>query len=43
MTEKIKLEDKNNVSAIITTFCMFKKVKYKHVKERHEENVKDSN
>lgn len=43
MTQKIKLEDKNNVSAIISVFCMFKKVKYKRVKERHGENVKDSN
>lgn len=41
--QKMTLVDTDTELTVINIFCMFKKVQYKHVKERHGENKNDPN
>ena len=43
VTQKITLVDTDTELTVINIFYMFKKVQYKHVKERHGENKNDPN
>lgn len=41
MTQKIKLVDKDNISAIVNMFCMFKKIKENmNMLKRNMEEIK---
>lgn len=41
--QKMTLVDTDTELTVINIFYMFKKVQYKHVKERHGENKNDPN